>query len=96
MSNTCTRFFRTTSVLLLLSLSGAHLAAQTPAPLPENTIDCKAFQKLPDGNWYVGPPTTFDIGNVKRATMADQRIAPRFLNMGGADLYDVLERKCGG
>ncbi len=63
--------------------------------LPPNTIDCRAFERLPDGNWRVGPPTTFDFGNIKGTILAHQTITPNFLNLGDLDLFDVIEQKCG-
>jgi len=81
----------TFSVLALI----AQTAAQ-PAPLPPNTIDCSAFKKLPNGSWYVGAPTTFDIGSVKRMTLSNSTLNLNSMNLGGANLYGVLERKCGG
>jgi hypothetical protein len=84
------------SALLLIGLRGVdYVAAQTPGPLPENTIKCEAFKKQSDG-WYVGAPTTFDIGNMKEVTLGNTLVTQSFMRMGGASLYDVLERKCGG
>lgn len=81
-----------TASLLIVSISAA--AAQTN-PVPENTIKCEAFKKQSNG-WYVGAPTTFDIGNVKAMTIGNQLIPPGTMRLSGADLYEVLERKCGG
>lgn len=72
--------------------------AQPTADLPPNTIICAAFTKRPDGNWYVGRATTFDLGTTigtKRLTLLNSVIGPKF-NIAGTNLYDVLERKCGG
>jgi len=81
---------------IFLFLDASNLAAQPSNSLPPNTIDCAAFTKQPNGNWYVGAPTTFDIGSVKHMTLSQSVIDPHFMNVGGADLYDVLNRKCGG
>ncbi len=82
--------------MILMLSAASYLAAQTPTPLPENTINCASFQKLPNGSWFAATRTTFDIGNARAITLANQAVGPRFFNIGGADLYEVLERKCGG
>jgi hypothetical protein len=60
-----------------------------------NTIQCSAFKKMPDGTWYVEGPTTFRIGTFKKTTFTQQTIGPGFFAFGKADLYKVLEGKCG-
>lgn len=70
-------------------------AALAQGAIPPNTIDCAAFAKRPDGNWYVSAPTTFDIGDTKRTTLGPTLIRPKSFMMGGANLYNVLEDKCG-
>jgi hypothetical protein len=60
-----------------------------------NTFQCAAFKKMPDGTWYVGKPTTFRIGTFKKTTFTEQSIGPDFFTFGRADLYKVIERKCG-
>ncbi len=62
--------------------------------LPPNTIDCGAFDRLPDGTWRVGPPTTFDFGTVKGTILAHETIMPHLLKLGDMDLFDVIEKKC--
>jgi hypothetical protein len=59
-----------------------------------NTINCTAFTKFPNG-WAVGAPTTFDLGTVKGATVADKIIQPGSDSVGGIDLFAALEQKCG-
>jgi hypothetical protein len=54
-------------LLLVLIASCAVLVsslalARADKESPPNTIDCAAFKKTPNGNCYVGPQTTFDIG----------------------------------
>jgi hypothetical protein len=80
---------------ILLGLGCAHATAQTGSPMPENTIKCDAFKKQP-GGWYVGAPTTFDVGNARSLTLSNTLVGPRFMDAGGADLYQVIEKKCGG
>jgi len=82
------------SWLLLMS----HLAtARAEKELPPNTIDCSAFQRTPNGNWYVGPRTTFDVGPLKGIGLRNYLVIPHDTNSSfrGIDLYDILERKCG-
>ncbi len=64
--------------------------------LPPNTIPCKAFTKNERGNWYVKGPATFDIGTVENKTLQNLEIPPKFFTIGGADLYETIEKKCGG
>ena len=88
-------FIQASVVLFSLSVSGDYVCAQTSAPLAQNTIDCSAFTKR-QGGWYVGPRTTFDIGNAKGVTMFGVLITRYLFIVGGADLYETLEQKCGG
>ena len=72
--------------------------AQADKGLPPNTIDCAAFKKTPNGNWYVGPRTTFDVGPLKAIRLGNYLVIPHDTNANfrGVDLYDILERECGG
>ena len=72
--------------------------AQTAKLLLPNTIDCAAFQKTPNGNWYVGSETIFDVGSLKSVRLGNYLVIPHDTNSSfrGIDLYDILERKCGG
>jgi len=77
----------------------SHLAlAQAAKAMPPNTIDCAAFKKTPNGNWYVGARTTFDIGPHKAISLSNYLVIPHDTNSSfrGFDLYEILERKCGG
>jgi hypothetical protein len=90
------RSFKITTMVLLFASQTGYVAAQTPKPLPENTINCSAFKKQSDG-WYVGSATTFDFGSMKRITLSNVLVSPRFIKLAGDfDLYDVIEQKCGG
>ena len=60
-----------------------------------NTIDCAAFAKLPDGSWQVAGTTTFDAGAATQVTLSNKAISRRAMDVGGADLFDVIEAKCG-
>ncbi len=89
-------------VLVLVASSAlpmGHLAlAQAGEVLPPNTIDCATFNKTPNGNWYVGPRTTFDVGPLKAISLSNYLVIPHDTNSSfrGVDLYEILERKCGG
>jgi hypothetical protein len=83
------------SAAVLLLLTAGYAVAQRVEPLPENTIKCESFKRQPNG-WFVGPPTTFDVGSTKALTISNQLIGPGFMNTGGGDLYEVIERKCRG
>jgi hypothetical protein len=48
-------------------LVGSFALARADTGLPSNTIDCAVFKKTPNGNWYVGPRTTFDVGHLKQS-----------------------------
>jgi hypothetical protein len=48
-----------------------------------------------DGTWYVGAPTTFRLGTFEKITFTELSIGRNNFTFGRADLYVVLERKCG-
>jgi hypothetical protein len=79
-------------------LIGSVALAQGSKQLLPNTIDCAAFRKTANGNWYVGARTTFDVGSLKSVNLSNYLVIPHDTNSSfrGVDLYDVLERKCGG
>jgi hypothetical protein len=59
-------------LLLVLIASCAVLVsssalARADKESPPNTIDCAAFKKTPNGNWYVGPPTLSTLGRSKQS-----------------------------
>lgn len=80
--------------LLLTVVESTCAFAQTPS-VP-NTINCADFIRRPNGDWYVAKRTKFDIGQMKGFELADQAITPHSFSVSGADLYDVITRKCGG
>src|ERR1019366_4059396 len=63
--------------------------------LPPNTIPCKAFTKNERGNWYVKGPATFDLGSAENKTLQNLEITPKFFTIGGVDLYEAVQKKCG-
>jgi hypothetical protein len=69
-------------------------AQKTDKESPPNTIDCSAFMK-DGGSWIVQGPTTVDIAG-NNVTIGFDTINPHSHSLGGYDLYEVLERKCGG
>jgi hypothetical protein len=71
-------------------------ARQSGSPSPTNTIPCKAFTKNERGHWYVKGPVTFDIGSAENQTLQDLEIPPKFFIIGGVDLYEAVQKKCGG
>ncbi len=88
------RAFAVTASILAIICTSAF--AQTKSELPPNTIDCNGFQKLPNGGWYAKADNpSFDLGNSKHITMTNSTFGSRAFNIGGYDLADVLDRKCG-
>jgi hypothetical protein len=78
----------------VLALSAASsVVAQMCAP-PQITIDCANFRKLSNGNWY-SPATTVLIGT-NHMILLNQQVGPRWFNRSGVDVYEAIERKCGG
>jgi hypothetical protein len=80
-----------------LTLATAILTASTTLTVAQDntTINCSAFQKQPNGSYYVGGSTTVKIGTASM-TLSSMAVAPRSVSIGGADLYDAIDRKCGG
>ena len=71
------------------------LAKQSGSPSPPDTIPCNAFTKNYRGNWYVKGPVTFDIGSAENRTLQNLEIPHKFFNIGGVDLYEAIQKKCG-
>jgi hypothetical protein len=61
----------------------------------ENPIPCKAFTKNERGNWYVRGPVTINLGNAENKTLQNIEITPKFFTIGGVDLYEAIQKKCG-
>jgi len=70
-------------------------AKQGGSTNPPNTIPCDAFTKNERGNWYVKGPVTINLGNAENKTLQNLEITPKFFTIGGVDLYDALQKKCG-
>ena len=84
-------------VPLRLTLAIAILTVPTAlAVAQDNTIiNCSAFQKQSNGSYYVDGSTTVKIGTASM-TLSSMAVGPRSISLGGADLYDVIDRECGG
>jgi hypothetical protein len=65
--------------------------------IPANTFSCVGFTKNPDGSWEAGDNTQpFNVGAAENIVIRDQGpIEPGWVTVGGVDLYDLLEKKCG-
>jgi hypothetical protein len=82
---------------LRLTLATAILTASTALAVAQDntTINCSAFQKQSDGSYLVDGSTTVKIGTASM-TLSSMAVGPRSISLGGADLYDAIDRKCGG
>ena len=68
---------------------------QSGSPLPPNTIPCNEFTKNYRGNWYVRGPVTLNLGSAENKTLQNLEIPPKFFTIGGVDLYEAIQKKCG-
>jgi hypothetical protein len=69
--------------------------AQSPTPIPPNTLSCDGFSKNPDGTWRAGDTKIFDIGTDTNVHFAHtSAVPPRGFILGGVDLWTLLESKC--
>jgi hypothetical protein len=75
-----------------LLVAAAKQGGSTPPP---NTIPCNAFTKNERGNWYVKGPVSIDLGNAENKTLQNLEITPKFFTIGGVDLYEAVQKKCG-
>jgi hypothetical protein len=71
------------------------VAKQGGSPLSPNTIPCNEFTKNYRGNWYVKGPVTLDLGSAENKTLQNLEIPPKFFTIGGVDLYEAIQKKCG-
>ena len=74
----------------------AVAARPEASPPPPKPFPCQAFHKNERGNWYVAGPVTVDIGTEKNKTLRNLEIPRKFFTIGGTDLYDVVQKQCGG
>jgi len=61
-----------------------------------STIPCNAFTKNDRGNWYVRGPVTINLGTAENRTLHNLEITPKFFTIGGVDLYEAIQKACGG
>jgi hypothetical protein len=40
-------------------------------------------------------PVTIDLGNAENKTLKNLEITPKFFTIGGVDLYEAVQKKCG-
>ena len=80
------------AVTLVTAVLAGH-AKETGVQV-KNSIRCSAFNKMSDGTWHVGAPTTFRMGKFKKITFTELSIDQDNFTFGGADLYKALEHKC--
>ncbi len=71
------------------------VAKQGGSPLPPDTIPCKEFTKNFSGRWYVKGPVTLNLGTAENKTLQNLEIPPKFYTIGGVDLYEAIQKKCG-
>jgi hypothetical protein len=80
---------------VVLATAIVAAAAKDADVAPQSTVQCSAFKRMPNGTWYVGAPTTVSIGKFSKMTFSTISIGPHSFTFGGADLYEVIENKCG-
>src|SRR4051812_48960899 len=81
--------------ILATAWAASAVSAQTALQqMPENTLPCDAFKKTPRGSWHVDGPITFDVGKIKGLALKNANIRPGVVNVGGIDLYKLIETKC--
>jgi hypothetical protein len=70
---------------------------RTNSVIPSNTFSCVGFTKDPDGSWEAGGDTQpFNIGSAENIVIRNQGpIEPGWVTVGGVDLYDLVDKKCG-
>jgi hypothetical protein len=71
------------------------VAKQGGSPLPPDTIPCEEFTKNFNGHWYVKGPVTLNLGTAENKTLQNLEIPPKFFTIGGVDLYEAIQKKCG-
>jgi hypothetical protein len=81
------------NIICILIGSVGLVAAASGQDAQLNTIDCSTFLKRADGTWYVGSPTTFDVGKTTSITVAVRAVGRNFMNIAGDDLFDLIEAK---
>ncbi len=77
--------------------SAMFLPPMTSSVIPANTFTCTGFTKNPDGSWEAGDDTQpFNVGKAENIVIRDQGpIEPGWVTVGGVDLYNLIQKKCG-
>lgn len=70
--------------------------SEPPPPPPPKIFPCHEFTRNDRGNWYVKGPVTVDIGTAENKTLQNLEIPPKFFTIGGVDLYQAIQKNCGG
>jgi hypothetical protein len=87
---------RLVAISLMFSIAGIAAGNAQNKPLPPNTLSCQGFSKLQNGDWHAAPNAQpFDVGNMTNMHITNLDIAPHAFNMGGTDLWQLIEQKCG-
>ena len=68
---------------------------QGESAIPSDEIPCNAFMKNERGHWYVKGPVTIKLGSADNKTLQNLEIIPKFYTIGGVDLYEAVQKKCG-
>lgn len=84
-------------ISFLAAIPATEAQAASPGKrLPPNTIDCSDWTYNPDRTWTAhANAKPFNVGNTKALTMQGSQIGPHSIDVGGFDLADVLDQKCG-
>lgn len=85
--------FSRNALLCVFLLVASSAIAQ--GELPPNTVPCDQFVKNADGSWSPTAVVTFDIGSSTNLTFGDSKVTPNGYILGGVNLYELLEKKCG-
>lgn len=86
---------RSMAIFVFISLSASFATAEDAMQgVPPNAVDCSQFKKVGD-TWTETGIATYELGNGKEVTISGSPIKPHVFYVGGADLYDVLEKYCG-
>ena len=80
---------------LLTAVSLAALGCGVAFGEAEQSIDCGVLKKESNGNWSSAAPTTITLDG-KSVRLFSVSIAPHKMKLGAHDVYEAINRKCGG
>jgi hypothetical protein len=87
---------KTQRLTFVVALALCPLVAQAGPAFPPTTLTCDTFIKRPDGTWATRPEMKpFDIGDAKGVTLTNIIIAKGLWVIGGVDVWELLNEKCG-